>query len=84
MYLVKNFTDMDLTEPIRPPKPRYFEISNVTSSSMYLEWSPPFRSGGGTLEGYILSHFEPVDCETQTAGQEEKKVSKIFIICIED
>ncbi len=69
-------TDKGEIEPIRPSIPQSFSISHIASSSMHLQWSPPLYCGGSTLEGYILLFFEPVGCETQSAGEKQKQVSK--------
>jgi len=62
------------TEPVPPLKPQRFVISDVTSTSIHLEWTVPLHCGGGSLDGYILSYLEPIVEKRQTAGQ-NKKVS---------
>lgn len=78
---VADWSYRGLIEPIRPTKPRFFEISDITSSSMHMKWWPPSHFGGGMLQSYVLSYLEPVNCETQTAGQKQKSVSTFANVC---
>lgn len=61
-FFFLNFGSEEVIDvPTRPEGPLL--LSNVTESSIQLNWYPPRDAGGGMLIGYIIDAREHVDLD---------------------
>ena len=72
-----------IIEPRAPSLPLFVKVSDVTCSTIKLNFSPPADSGGVSIGDYELRYIEVVPKDTRSAegkGMLKEKVSPNFFM----
>jgi hypothetical protein len=81
VHMLPDFHDKILTDPAQPPSaPLFVNVDFVTSSCVYLSWSPPLFDGGLTIIDYIIYYTCIEKQVTVTSRDEQVQKHRCFYV----